>query len=167
MSDQCKGDTAVQSIAELYVGQTFRFARRPGVAGLRMPGRSRSDSLPASRSSCSAGLVRPACRAPRWRQLPGAAAMGRPRLASYRPGGRGRPQTLSSISWHGSRTAPWAMPCRGEVARRAEPAAGRLARRPQRIGYQAAEQDFAPPSEGVAIDDPPSLLAELRFLRGV
>jgi hypothetical protein len=33
-----------------------------------------------------------------------------------------------------------------ELARRAEPAAGRRARRPRRIGYQA-DLDFAPPSE--------------------
>jgi hypothetical protein len=41
-------------------------------------------------------------------------------------------------------------PCRArlvrELARRAKPAAGRRARRPQRIGYQA-DLDFAPPSE--------------------
>jgi hypothetical protein len=74
-----------------------------------------------------------------------AALYGRPRLASYRPCGRGRPQTLSSFSWRGSRTAPRPMPC-AQLARRAKPAAGRRARRPQRIGYQA-DLDFAPPSE--------------------
>ena len=41
-------------------------------------------------------------------------------------------------------------PCRArlvrELARRAKPTAGRRARRPQRIGYQA-DLDFAPPSE--------------------
>jgi hypothetical protein len=74
-----------------------------------------------------------------------AALYGRPRLASYRPCGRGRPQTLSSFSWRGSRTAPRPMPC-AQLARRAKPTAGRRARRPQRIGYQA-DLDFAPPSE--------------------
>jgi hypothetical protein len=44
-----------------------------------------------------------------------AALHGRPRLASYRPCGRGRPQTLSSISWRGSRTAP--RPRAGETRR--------------------------------------------------